>query len=201
LLECLWGRSQSAKELAEWAGMAPDRLYYHLAQLEEANAPPFILSCRSREWQARSVTNLRRLYGEDFFEHGGPELADEYAPWLVDVMPPASATTSASSGDTTPPTAPTLVLLASSSTEIDITWSGATDNIGVTGYVVERCTGAGCSNFGALGSPTTPPFYSSGLTPNTTYIFRMRALDAAGNASPNSNLLTVTTPVASPDCD
>lgn len=36
-----------------------------LAQLEEAGAPPFILSCRSREWQARSVTNLRRLYGAD----------------------------------------------------------------------------------------------------------------------------------------
>ena len=36
LLECLWGRPQSAKELAEWVGMAPDRLYYHLAQLEEA---------------------------------------------------------------------------------------------------------------------------------------------------------------------
>ena len=36
LLECLWGRPQSAKELAEWAGMAPDRLYYHLAQLEQA---------------------------------------------------------------------------------------------------------------------------------------------------------------------
>jgi hypothetical protein len=25
-----------------------------------------------------------------FVEHGGPELADEYAPWLVDVMPPAN---------------------------------------------------------------------------------------------------------------
>src|SRR5215472_1310055 len=36
LLECLWGRPQSAKELAAWAGMAPDRLYYHLAQLEQA---------------------------------------------------------------------------------------------------------------------------------------------------------------------
>src|SRR5438067_12502532 len=36
LLECLWGQPQSAKELAEWVGMAPDRLYYHLAQLEEA---------------------------------------------------------------------------------------------------------------------------------------------------------------------
>src|SRR5574338_1519907 len=36
-----------------------------LAQLEAANSPPFILSCRSREWQARSVTNLRQLYGAD----------------------------------------------------------------------------------------------------------------------------------------
>ncbi|ESY13910.1 hypothetical protein [Mesorhizobium sp. LNJC394B00] len=36
-----------------------------LAQLEEAGSPPFILSCRSREWQARSVTNLRQLYGAD----------------------------------------------------------------------------------------------------------------------------------------
>ncbi|MDX6806742.1 hypothetical protein [Terrihabitans rhizophilus] len=36
-----------------------------LAQLEAAGAPSFILSCRSREWQARSVTNLRQLYGAD----------------------------------------------------------------------------------------------------------------------------------------
>jgi hypothetical protein len=27
---------------------------------------------------------------KEFFEHGGPELADEYAPWLVDLMPPAN---------------------------------------------------------------------------------------------------------------
>ena len=36
LLECLWGQPQSARELAEWVGMAPARLYYHLAQLEQA---------------------------------------------------------------------------------------------------------------------------------------------------------------------
>src|SRR5262252_9305873 len=36
LLECLWGQPQSAKELAAWADIAPDRLYYHLAQLEQA---------------------------------------------------------------------------------------------------------------------------------------------------------------------
>jgi DNA-binding transcriptional ArsR family regulator len=36
LLEALWGRPQTAKELAEMAGQSPDRLYYHLAQLEQA---------------------------------------------------------------------------------------------------------------------------------------------------------------------
>lgn len=36
VLECLWGRPQSAKELAEWADLPLDRLYYHLAQLEQA---------------------------------------------------------------------------------------------------------------------------------------------------------------------
>lgn len=36
-----------------------------LAQLEEVDSPPFILSCRSREWQARSATNLRQLYGSE----------------------------------------------------------------------------------------------------------------------------------------
>lgn len=36
LLERLWGRPHTAKELAEWAGLPPDRLYYHLGQLEQA---------------------------------------------------------------------------------------------------------------------------------------------------------------------
>ncbi|HEY7413901.1 MAG TPA: winged helix-turn-helix domain-containing protein [Ktedonobacteraceae bacterium] len=35
ILESLWGRPQSAKEIAVWAGLPADRLYYHLAQLEE----------------------------------------------------------------------------------------------------------------------------------------------------------------------
>ena len=36
-----------------------------LAQLEEAGSPEFILSCRSREWQARGASNLRQLYGAE----------------------------------------------------------------------------------------------------------------------------------------
>ena len=36
-----------------------------LAQLEDAGSPEFILSCRAREWQARSASNLRQLYSAD----------------------------------------------------------------------------------------------------------------------------------------
>jgi len=36
-----------------------------LAQLEEAGSPDFFLSCRAREWQSRTVTNLKKLYGSD----------------------------------------------------------------------------------------------------------------------------------------
>jgi DNA-binding transcriptional ArsR family regulator len=36
LLEYLWLRPQSAKELAKLIGRPPDRLYYHLARLERA---------------------------------------------------------------------------------------------------------------------------------------------------------------------
>jgi DNA-binding transcriptional ArsR family regulator len=36
LLDALWVRPRSAKELAGWAGVPPDRLYYHLHQLERA---------------------------------------------------------------------------------------------------------------------------------------------------------------------
>jgi DNA-binding transcriptional ArsR family regulator len=36
LLEALWFGPRSVKELAEAVGLAPDRLYYHLRQLEQA---------------------------------------------------------------------------------------------------------------------------------------------------------------------
>ncbi len=36
-----------------------------LAQLEEVGTSNFILSCRSREWQSRNVTNLRQILGAE----------------------------------------------------------------------------------------------------------------------------------------
>jgi chitodextrinase len=87
-------------------------------------------------------------------------------------------------GDTTPPSAPTsLSATAISTSQINLNWTASTDNVGVTGYRVERCQGAGCTSFAQVGTPTGTSYSDSGLTTSTTYVYRVRATDAAGNLS------------------
>ena len=58
-------------------------------------------------------------------------------------------------GDTTPPSAPTgLTATAAGPARSNLNWTASTDNVGVTGYRVERCQGAGCTNFAQVGTPT-----------------------------------------------
>src|SRR5262249_31962214 len=67
-----------------------------------------------------------------------------------------------------PPTAPrTLILSVVSSTQINLTWAPATDNVGVTGSFVERCTGVGCSTFAPVASSTMTSFSDNGLAAST----------------------------------
>jgi chitodextrinase len=104
----------------------------------------------------------------------------------------ASATTPP---DTQPPSAPSnLAATAPSSTQVSLTWTASTDNVGVTGYLVERCTGAGCSSFAQVGTSTAAAYNDSGLTAGTAYSYRVRATDAASNLSAYSNIASVTTP-------
>src|SRR5882762_3118537 len=108
-----------------------------------------------------------------------------------------STTKTSAPPDTTPPTAPTnLTASAASATQINLSWTASTDNVGVTGYMVERCTGAGCSNFVQISTPTGTTFNDTGLT--TSYSYRVRATDAAGNLSAYSNAASASTP-APPD--
>src|SRR2546425_523010 len=98
--------------------------------------------------------------------------------------------------DTQAPTAPgTLTATAASGTQINLSWGAATDNVGVTGYRVERCQGAGCVNFLENAAPTGTTYSDPGLTANTSYSYRVRATDAAGNLGPYSNVASATTPV------
>ena len=93
-----------------------------------------------------------------------------------------------------PPTAPTgLTATATSASQINLSWTASTDNVGVTGYRVERCQGAGCSSFVEIATPTGTSFSDAGLAALTPYSYRVRAGDAAGNLSAYSNIASVTT--------
>ena len=92
-----------------------------------------------------------------------------------------------SGGDTQPPTAPTnLVVTGHTSSTIAVSWSAATDNVGVTGYrIMEGTT--------QVGTTATTSFTVSGLVAASTHAYTVVAVDAAGNASPASAAVTATT--------
>jgi acid phosphatase type 7 len=92
-------------------------------------------------------------------------------------------------GDTTPPSAPTnLSASAPSSTQVNLSWTASTDNVGVTGYRVYR-NGAFLANTG-----TTTSFSDTTVAAGTTYSYQVSAVDAAANESAKSNSASVTTP-------
>jgi hypothetical protein len=98
-------------------------------------------------------------------------------------------------GDAQAPTAPAnLTATATGGSQVNLSWTAATDNVGVTANRIERCTGTTCTNFAeiaSVGNVTT--FSNTGLTSNTTYRYRVRAADAAGNLSAYSNIANATT--------
>lgn len=104
--------------------------------------------------------------------------------------------------DTTAPSVPTNVSAqAASSSQIDLGWTASTDNVGVTGYRVERCQGTSCTNFSQIGTPSGTSYSDTSLTANTAYRYRVAAVDAAGNVSGYSTIVTATTQTGPPPID
>ncbi|MGH9893706.1 MAG: carbohydrate-binding protein, partial [bacterium] len=96
--------------------------------------------------------------------------------------------------DTTPPSTPTnLTATAVSSSQINLSWTASTDNVGIAGYRVF---------FGSTQIATTTgtgtTYLQMGLNPNTTYSYTVRAYDAAGNVSAQSASASATTKTATP---
>jgi parallel beta-helix repeat protein len=75
---------------------------------------------------------------------------------------------------------------ASSPTEIDLSWSASTDNLGVTGYKIYR-------NNTQIGNIASTTYTDSVLSPGTSYTYTIVATDAVGNASVASTADTATT--------
>lgn len=103
------------------------------------------------------------------------ELLSDYAPSVIDLVPP---------------TAPTNVALVQGSETSDgfsITWTAGTDNVAVTGYIIDLQQ----DFYTTIGNVTAHTF--SGLNSGTTYQVALYSTDAAGNVSPISNIINATT--------
>ena len=92
--------------------------------------------------------------------------------------------------DTEPPTAPTnLTATAASATQVNLSWTASTDNVGVTGYKIFR-------DGSQIATSASNSYSDTSVQPATTYSYYVTAYDAAGNNSSASNTATVTTPCA-----
>ena len=99
----------------------------------------------------------------------------------------ATATTLATPSDTTLPSAPgDLLATAISPSRINLSWSVASDNVGVTGYNIYR-------NNVLVATSSVNSFANIGLSASTSYTFYVKAYDAAGNISAQSNVVSATT--------
>jgi regulation of enolase protein 1 (concanavalin A-like superfamily) len=89
-----------------------------------------------------------------------------------------------------PPSAPaTLVATAPSSSRIDLSWAASS---GATGYLIERKS-PGDANYVQIAGPISGTTYANtGLAASTSYSYRVRAVNGAGNSaySPLASAIT-----------
>ena len=98
-------------------------------------------------------------------------------------------TVNAASGDTTAPSVPGgLAVGTRTATSIALSWNASTDTggSGVAGYDVYR-------NGSLVGSPAGRSYVDGGLSPSTSYSYRVRARDNAGNASAQGSTVSAST--------
>lgn len=93
--------------------------------------------------------------------------------------------------DTSAPSTPSgLTASPASASQINLSWTASTDNVGVTSYKLYR----GGALIATLGNVTS--YSDTGLTPSTTYSYTIAACDAANNCSAQSTAATATTQAA-----
>src|SRR5690606_8207914 len=103
--------------------------------------------------------------------------------------------------DTVPPTKPTALAAADILHDrLTLSWLPGTDENGIAGYEL-NVSGAVTTVTDAVygghdGTLLTYPI--TGLTPETTYTFELKAIDTAGNRSESSDVITAETLAAPP---
>jgi len=113
---------------------------------------------------------------------------------------PVAATTLQGCSLIPPPAPGNLTAVAVTSTSATLTWAVTAAPGCSFSYQILRAPGASGGTFVQVGTATGNTFTDTGLTPNTTYRYQARTRDAAGNESPISNTVTVTTTAGTGAC-
>jgi hypothetical protein len=96
-------------------------------------------------------------------------------------------TVSTPPSDTIPPSTPTnLQAVTISTSQINLSWNVSTDNVGVTGYRIYR-------DGSQISTTANTTYQDTGLSPSTTYMYTVSAIDGAGNESVLSTGISATT--------
>jgi hypothetical protein len=100
-----------------------------------------------------------------------------------------------------PPAAPSALMAAAvSSSQINLSWTDNSNN--EDGFKIERCIGAGCINFSPLATvgANVTTYSDTGLSPSTTYRYRVYAFNSGGNSgfSNEAEATTLPAPPAAP---
>jgi len=103
---------------------------------------------------------------------GGPQAEDRFNSGTTDIEAPS--------------TPENLVTSNTTQTETVLSWDASTDNVGVIAYQIFNGTAQ-------ISSVTGTTYTVTGLLPNTSYTFTVKAVDAASNVSLDSNSATITT--------
>ncbi len=141
--------------------------------------------CHALDW--RHVAELVNIAGATASSYTTPvtTTSDSGSTFRAVVTNTAGTATSSTAtltvnADTTPPSVPAgLSASAVSSSQINLSWTASTDNVGVTGYNIF---------WGGVKVGTAPgtSFQDAGLTASTSYAYNVSAFDAAGNTSAQS---------------
>src|SRR5262249_20236496 len=96
--------------------------------------------------------------------------------------------------DDTDPTMPSAFTATAGSARVDLSWVFSSDNVGVRWYHIEKCSGAGCTDFHDITSTPTQQttFGDTRVGRGILYRYRAYAMDYANNVSPYTDIVEAT---------
>jgi|GEM_PF-4007529 len=128
------------------------------------------------------------------YEADQAQCYSEYLPQL-----PAMSDGDTVDNDAQAPGVPSNLTASASGTQVSLSWTASTDNVGVAGYQILRSTSNGGPYTQQATSDTTS-YSQTNLTSGVTYYYVVKAYDAAGNYSTSSNQATIQIEGGSDSC-